>query len=159
MQLAQVNIGRLLAPIDSPQLAGFVSRLDEINALAESTPGFVWRLTGEGNDATSLRPYEDEMIIVNMSVWSDLESLKNYTYKSDHVQVMKDRKQWFEHMKEAYMVLWWIEDNHLPTVFEARDRLEHLRKHGPTPQAFTFRQNFSAEEARAATAETPLIGG
>ncbi|GEM47456.1 DUF3291 domain-containing protein [Deinococcus cellulosilyticus] len=154
MQLAQVNIARLLAPIDSPQLADFVSRLDEINALAENTPGFVWRLTGEGNDATSLRPYEDEMIIVNMSVWQDIESLKNYVYKSDHTQVMKERRKWFENMKEAFMVLWWIEDGHIPTVLEARDRLEHLRQHGPTPHAFTFRQTFAPE-----TAETPLAGG
>ena len=154
MQLAQVNIGRLLAPIDSPQLAGFVEKLDEINALAEASPGFVWRLTGEGNDATSLRPYDDDMIIMNMSVWQDLEALHTYTYRTDHAQIMKHRRQWFESMKEAFMVLWWVEDGHIPTVWEARDRLEHLRAHGPTPHAFTFKQNFPASAA-----ETPLIGG
>lgn len=155
MQLAQLNIARLLAPLDSPQLSGFVSRLDEINALAEGSTGFVWRLTGEGNDATSLRPFEDDMIIVNMSVWDSLDALKNYVYRTDHTEVMKQRKQWFEHMSEAYMVLWWIEDGDFPSPLEARARLEHLRTHGPTPHAFTFRQYFPA----GATKNPPVLEG
>ncbi len=144
--LAQLNIGRMLGPIDGEVMSGFVARLDEINALAEGWPGFVWRLVGEGNDATSLRPFDDHMIIVNMSVWENLDALKNYVYKSDHTQVLRQRKQWFEAMKEMYMVLWWIPAGHIPTVQEARERLEYLRTHGPTPEAFSFAQPFEAQE-------------
>jgi hypothetical protein len=140
--LAQLNIGRLLAPIDDPQLAGFVAKLDEINALAERTPGFVWRLQTEDGNATAIRPYDDDRIAVNMSVWESAEALHAYVYRSDHVDVMRGRRQWFEHLTEAYMVLWWIPVGHVPTVAEAKERLELLREKGPSPAAFTFRQLF-----------------
>ncbi len=137
--LAQLNIGRMLGPIDSPIMAEFVGQLDEINALAEHSPGFVWRLVGAGNDATSLRPFPDDFIIVNMSVWQDIDALKTYVYHSDHARVFKDRRKWFEKMGEAYMVLWWIPAGHIPTVEEAKARLMHLREHGASTHAFTFR--------------------
>jgi hypothetical protein len=141
--IAQLNIGRILAPTDSPIMAEFMNNLDQINALAESTPGFVWRLIGDGNDATSLRPYpEDDMMLVNMSVWETVEQLRDYVYKSNHVDFLRKRKQWFELMKEAYYCMWWVRAGHIPTVREAKERLEHLRAHGETATAFTFKTVF-----------------
>jgi hypothetical protein len=141
-QLAQLNVGRMLGPIDSPIMAGFVAKLNEINALAEADAGFVWRLVGEGNDATSLRPYDDDRMIVNMSVWHNLEALRQYVYSGDHAKVMAQRKQWFEQMTEMHMVLWWVPNGHRPSVNEALERLKTLQQHGPSPVAFTFRQAF-----------------
>ena len=130
----------MLGPIDSPVMAEFVSQLDQINALAERSPGFIWRLVGAGNDATSLRPFpNDDFLIVNMSVWESAESLKNYVYGSDHARVMRDRRKWFEKMSEAFTVLWWVPAGHTPTVEEAKARLIHLREHGDTAEAFTFK--------------------
>lgn len=149
--LAEINIARMLAPIDSPVMAGFVARLDEINALAESAPGFVWRLVGDGNDATSLRPFDDDMLIVNMSVWESIEALHQFTYSSTHVEVFRQRKAWFEKMTDAYMVLWWIPAGHIPTVQEAKERLVHINTHGATPYAFTFKQQFAPEAAQPIT--------
>jgi hypothetical protein len=145
-QLAQLNIAALKAPLDSPELKDFVDNLDRINALAEASEGFVWRLMGDGNDATSLRPM-GENIIVNMSVWRDVDALKNYVYRSDHVQIMKRRREWFTRMVEAHMALWWVKAGHQPTVAEAAARLEHLRRHGPSPEAFTFGEAYAAPDA------------
>jgi hypothetical protein len=141
--LAQINIGRMRAPLDSPVMADFVSQLDTINALAETSPGFVWRLTGEGNDATSLRPFDDDFIIVNMSVWESLEDLRAYVYKSAHTVAMRRRREWFEQFDGAFVALWWVEAGHLPTVGEAKERLLHLEAHGPTADVFTFKQPFA----------------
>ena len=148
--LAQVNIARAKAEMTDPIMEGFVSRLDEINALAEATPGFVWRLTGEGNDATSLRPFEDNLILVNLSVWESPESLRGYVYKSVHVEVMRGRKAWFDRMQEMYYAMWWIPAGHIPTVEEAKVRLDHLRKHGESAHAFTFAKVFPAPDAPVA---------
>jgi hypothetical protein len=142
--LAQVNIARMRAPLESPVMADFVAQLDEINALAERSPGFVWRLTGEGNDATSLRPYDDDFIIVNMSVWESLNDLRAYVYKSAHTAVMRRRREWFEQFQGTFMVLWWVEAGHIPTVGEAKERLQLLETYGPTADAFTFKQPFAA---------------
>jgi hypothetical protein len=141
--LAQLNIAILKEPLDSPLLADFVANLDRINALAESSPGYLWRLQTEEGNATAFRPL-GENTIVNMSVWKDLESLQQYVYKSAHIDIMRRRKEWFEHMSEAFLVLWWIPDNHRPTINEAIEKLEHLRQHGPTSNAFTFRKPFPA---------------
>jgi hypothetical protein len=150
--LAQINIGELKAPLDSPELEPFVDNLDAVNALAEASPGFVWRLKGEGNDATSLRPF-GENVIANMSVWKDVDSLRAFTYANrDHVAIMKRRREFFARMGKAYMVLWWIPAGHVPTVAEAGDRLELLRRNGPTPEAFTFGEAFSAPDSPAANA-------
>ena len=148
-QLAQLNIAALKAPLDSPELKDFVDNLDRINALAEGSPGFVWRLKGDGNDATSLRPLGEE-IIVNMSVWRDVAALRDYVYRSGHVEIMRRRREWFTRMAEAYMVLWWVPDGHVPTMAEAVERLTMLRQQGPTAQAFTFGEAFSAPDASAA---------
>ena len=146
--LAQVNIGRMRAPLESPVMADFVAQLDAINALAESSPGFIWRLTGDGNDATSLRPFDDDFIIVNMSVWETIEDLRAYVYKSAHTAAMRRRREWFELFDGAYVALWWVEAGRTPTVGEAKQRLAHLEQHGPTAEAFTFKQPFAPPKAR-----------
>jgi hypothetical protein len=147
--LAQLNIGTLKAPLDSPELKPFVDNLDRINALAESTDGFVWRLKGDGNDATSLRPLGDN-VIINMSVWRDVDALRAYVYKSAHVEIMRRKREFFSRMASAYLALWWVPEGHEPTVAEALARLEHLREHGPTARAFTFGEAFSAPDAQNA---------
>ena len=142
VHLAQVNIARMNDALDSPVMAGFVARLDELNALADTAPGFVWRLqTGEGN-ATYLRPYDDERIIFNLSVWESLEDLRAYVYRSAHVDVLRKRHEWFHAYEGAYLGLWWIPAGHQPSVDEAKQRLAHLAEHGPTPFAFTFKSPF-----------------
>ena len=140
-QLAQLNIAIMKHPLDSPSMSDFVGNLDRFNALAESSPGFVWRLQDEAGNSTSQRPLGDSTI-VNMSVWKDVESLNNYTYRSAHIEIMRRRKEWFEHMKEAHLVLWWVRAGHRPDIHEAMGRLERLRAEGPTQEAFTFRHAF-----------------
>jgi hypothetical protein len=149
-QLAQLNIAHLRAPLESPLLADFVANLDRINALAEAAPGFVWRLQTEEGDATALRPLGDN-VLVNMSVWQDIESLSRYVYKSAHVEVMRRRKEWFERVSEAYLVLWWVPRGLRPTIEEANERLAMLREHGPTARAFNFRNAFPAPDAAQPT--------
>lgn len=144
--LAQINIARMLAPLDSPVMADFVANLDRINALAESSTGFVWRLKDESNNATSVKVFDDDKIIVNMSVWTDIDSLFQFTYKSDHTEIYKRRREWFERM-DVPMVLWYVPVGHAPTVAEAIERLTYLRKNGDSPYAFGFRQRFTAKEA------------
>jgi hypothetical protein len=143
--LAQVNIGTLKAPVDSPMIAEFVANLARINALAESMPGFVWRLTGDGDDATDIQPYENPLIAMNMSVWTDPESLAAFAYRSAHRDIMRRRAEWFEKM-ELYMCLWWVPVGHEPTPQEAVERLEILRRRGPSPEAFTFKHPFPAPD-------------
>ena len=147
--LAQVNIARMVAPIDSPGMRDFVDNLDRINALADDTPGFVWRLKGDGNDATSLRPYEDERIIVNMSVWESIEDLFKYAYYSDHTEIFRRRAEWFHKMTTPAVALWWVHQGHIPTVAEAKEKLTLLEQSGPTPLAFTFKKRFSIAEMMA----------
>jgi hypothetical protein len=145
-QLAQLNIGVALGAMDSPVMADFMANIDRINALADTSPGFVWRLQTEEGNATAISPFDDNTI-VNMSVWEDVAALNHYTYKTAHVEILKRRKEWFERMKEQHMVLWWVARGHRPTVDEALARLEHLRVHGPSAHAFTFRHNFPAPDA------------
>jgi hypothetical protein len=145
-ELAQLNIARLQAPIDSPLLSDFVANLDRINAIAEASDGFKWRLMTDDGNATSLRPFGDD-VIVNMSVWRDLEALRNYVYQSAHVEIMKRRREWFARASEAYAVLWWVAAGHRPSVSEAAGRLENLRRHGSSPAAFTFAEAFPPPDA------------
>lgn len=140
--LAQVNIARMKEPLDSPLLSTFVARLDEINSLADNAPGFIWRLQGYGGDATSIRVYEDELILVNLSVWQSPEHLRHYVYKTVHAEVMKQRRTWFERMDQLYYALWWIKTGHEPSPGEAKDRLDQLNQNGPTQDAFNFAQLF-----------------
>lgn len=145
-QLAQLNIADLKAPLESPELKDFVDNLDRINALAEGSNGFVWRLKGDGNDATSLRPF-GENVIVNMSVWRDVATLKDFAYNSAHVEIMRRKREWFTRMGKAYLALWWVPQGHEPTVAEAVAKLTQLREHGPSTEVFTFAEAFSAPDA------------
>lgn len=140
--LAQYNIARLLAPLDDPSVADFVSALEPINRLAEAAPGFVWRHQTDEGDSTALRPYDDDRIIINFSVWTDPDALWDFTYKSDHMDVFRRRREWFDSHVEAHLVMWWIPEGHIPSIAEATARLEKLRSDGPTSEAFTFRQRF-----------------
>ncbi|NIA72143.1 DUF3291 domain-containing protein [Pelagibius litoralis] len=140
--LAQVNVGRLRAPIEDPTIAGFVRRLDDINALAERSRGFVWRLQSESGNATDILTSPDPRFIVNMSVWQDLESLFAYVYKTDHTKVMARRRQWFEKPPGAFMALWWVPAGSLPSVEDGLQRVALLEAEGPTAKAFTFKTAF-----------------
>src|SRR5688572_17514546 len=142
--LAQINIARMLAPIDDPIMADFVAQLSPINALAEESPGFVWRLQSEDGDATSIKIYDDDMIIINLTVWESVEALRQYVYKSAHSRAMRDRRRWFEEFDGPYYVLWWILAGHLPDPQEGKERLEYLREHGDSPNAFSFKSVFAA---------------
>ena len=141
--LAQINVGRLRAPVGNPLVAEFMNALDEINALAEQSPGFVWRYMTEDGNATSVRPYEDESILINMSVWESIDGLGDYVYRSDHAGFLRRRREWFERLKEVIVALWWVPIGTLPTVNDGIERLEHLRANGSGPNAFTFRHPFS----------------
>jgi hypothetical protein len=144
--LAQINIAKIIAPLDSPIMADFTNNLDRINGVAEASDGFVWRLKDENNNATSIKIFEDEFIIVNMSVWKNIESLTHYVYKSDHIEFFKRREEWFHKMPVAHMTLWYIPSDHTPSSEEGKSRLEYLREHGDTPYAFSFRKRFTIEE-------------
>ena len=137
--LAQINITRLRAPIDDPMVAELVEGLDPINALAEQSPGYVWRLQTDEGDATDIQAYEDELVIVNMSVWETVDDLFNYVYRSGHVDFLRNRRDWFARLGQSHMCMWWLPVGVLPTVDEGVARLEILQTKGPTPQAFTFR--------------------
>jgi len=146
-ELAQLNIGIIKGPMDSPLMADFAANLQRINALAERSPGFVWRLQTDEGDATSIRPFENPNLLVNMSVWRDVASLNKYVYGSGHVELMRRRREWFERMPDAFLVLWWVPKGHRPSIPEAIARLDMLRAQGPTPDAFTFRTAFLPPDA------------
>jgi hypothetical protein len=149
--IAQVNVARMKAPLDDPSMAGFVARLDEINALADRSPGFFWRLeTSEGN-ATYLRPYDDDRILFNMSVWETLDALREYVYRTAHAELLRQRHEWFDKFAGANVALWWVPAGHLPGIDEAKKRLAHLAAHGPTQFAFTFKAIFQPDEEFQAT--------
>lgn len=146
--LAQLNVGTRRFPLDDPRMDGFTSMLDHINEIADNAPGFVWRLTGDGsNDATAIQTSLGANVLVNMSVWESRDALWDYVYRSDHLDLLRRRAEWFDLPKAAFQVLWWIPAGHLPTVEEAVDRLERLRAHGPSPSAFGFRDTYPPEDA------------
>jgi len=136
--LAQVNVGRIVAPIDSPEMAGFVSQLQPINALADNSPGFIWRLQTPAGDATAIQPYDDPRININLSVWESVEALKQFVYQSRHIGPLRDRLKWFEKPVEAHMAMWWVPAGHIPSVEEAKERLQFRRTWGDTAVAFSF---------------------
>ena len=145
--IAQVNIGRVRAPLEDPLMAGFVNRLDEVNALADRSPGFVWRLETSVGNATYFRPYpEDDRILVNMSVWETIDALRHYVYKTAHAELLRQRENWFEKFVGTYTALWWVPVGHRPGLDEAKKRLAHLEKRGPTQFAFTFKTTFPPDE-------------
>lgn len=149
MHLAQLNIGLPVAPLDGPELAAFVENLEPVNALADAAQGFVWRLQTEDGDATAIRPYDDDRMIVNMSVWTSVEALAAFVFSGEHRAIMRRRREFFVPMREAFQVLWWIPEGTTPTVTEAQEKLTLLREHGPTPEAFTFRIPFPAPDGPA----------
>ncbi len=137
MHVAQFNVARMRFPLEDPRMSGFTDRLDELNALADHSPGFVWRLQDDQGTATSIRPFGDDML-VNLSVWESAEALKHYTYKSDHLESFVRRQEWFTRPEGPHLVLWSIDEGHEPTIAESAERLAHLGEHGPTEFAFTF---------------------
>jgi len=146
--LAQLNVARMKAPLESPEMAEFVARLEDINRLADQAPGFIWRLQSDAGDATALRPIGED-VLVNMSLWKDAESLADFVYRSAHSAVMRRRREWFERLAEVYLVLWWVPAGHTPTIAEAIARLDVLRRHGPGPDAFNFRSLYRPDGSLA----------
>lgn len=151
--LAEINVGRLRAPTDDPIVAEFMEALDRINALAEASPGFVWRLQTEDGNATAVRPYDDELVLINVSVWDSIEALADYVYRSDHTSFLRRRREWFEKMVQIDVALWWVPAGHRPSVTEAVERLDRLRAEGPSPHAFTFREPFEPGTDAPATTD------
>lgn len=148
--LAQLNIGRLRAPTDSPIVAEFMTALEPINALADASPGFVWRFQTDNGNATDERPFADDTILVNFSTWESVDALADYVYRTAHTEYLRRRREWFERLDDVIVVLWWVPAGHRPDATEAIERLDHLREHGPTPRAFTFRWRFDPSAASIA---------
>lgn len=136
--LAQINIANSRGNRDSEIMKGFMDRLDEINRIADNSPGFIWRLQTEEGDATTIQAFEDPLLLVNLSVWEDVDSLKNFVYKSLHVELIQDRDAWFKKMPESHQALWWVPAGHLPSVEEAKEKLRYLQANGPGEAVFTF---------------------
>ena len=136
--IAQVNVAQAKADMASDLMQGFVSRLDEINALADRADGFIWRFKEDSGSATAIRVFDDPLLLINMSVWANLDALKHYVYKSLHVDLIKDRDAWFNKLGQSHQALWWIPVGHIPNVEEAQKKLEYIRKFGPSAEAFTF---------------------
>ncbi|WP_084958352.1 DUF3291 domain-containing protein [Thermoactinospora rubra] len=156
MHLAQLNVARLRAPIDSPTLAEFVANLEPINKLSDAAPGFVWRLKESEEDPTlTVRHDYGDDLLINFSVWESRETLWNFVYKSRHLEFLRRRREWFRHMAEPYTVMWWIPQGVIPTLAEGMERLARLREHGPTPHAFTFRDFYEPAEVAGEATATP----
>lgn len=139
-QLAQINIAKMLAPADDPIMADFMANLERIYEVAFAWDGFIWIYKTEENNNQSLRLFDDDFLITNLSVWASTDALFDYVYKSDHVEIFKRRKEWFEKIPEIYMALWYVPEGHKPTADEAKERLLYLRQHGETPYAFSFKK-------------------
>ena len=148
-QIAQINIGRLRAPIDDPLIAEFRDALDEINALAEQSPGFVWRLQTDEGNATALHPTGEELVIPNMSVWESTGALADFVFRTDHAGFLRRRFDWFDRFGSAYVALWWVPSGHVPTLDEGLERLAILEREGPSRDAFSFAHRFEAPDASA----------
>lgn len=146
-QIAQINVARMIGVnIDDPIMKEFADNLDTVNELAEKSEGFVWRLKDESNNAAAFDPYEDEQIIINISVWEDVKSLENFTYKTFHTDFLRRRKEWFMKYGKAHYALWWIEEGKFPSVEECVERLDYLQKNDPSERAFNFKVNFPHPE-------------
>jgi hypothetical protein len=137
--LAELNVARLRAPLDDPAMAEFADNLDRINALAEASPGFVWRLQTDAGNATDIHAFADPTILLNLSVWESLDDLRAYVYRSDHTGFLQRRRQWFEPVEGPATVLWWVAAGTVPSVEDALARRELVLRDGPTAEAFTFR--------------------
>ena len=141
--LAQVNIAKMLADVDDPIMKDFVDNLEAVNGIADFSPGFVWRLETDEGDATSMRVFDDNMLLVNMSVWGSIDELKKFVYESFHIEILKRKKEWFSKFDGVFQVMWWIKAGHIPDVEEAKARLSYLQEHGETEFAFSFRKSFT----------------
>jgi hypothetical protein len=146
MYLAQLNIAKAKYSLEAPEIKEFMDNLDPVNQLAELSDGFIWRLKDESGDATNIQAFSDPNIIVNMSVWQSIEALKNFMFRTHHKDFLRRKKEWFYSLPEDSYVLWWVATDHTPSVEEAIEKLEFLRLNGETPQAFTFKSNFNANE-------------
>ena len=146
MHLAQLNIAKAKYSLEAAEIKEFVDNLEPVNSLAESSDGFIWRLKDESGDATSINAFSDPNIIVNMSVWDSTDALKNFMFRTHHRDFLRRKKEWFHNIPEDSYVLWWVPIGHIPTIEEAVEKLEFLRGNGDTPNAFTFKSNFSATE-------------
>lgn len=145
--LAQINIAKAIADLDDPRMAEFVLQLDEVNVLAEQSPGFIWRLKSEdGNPSSYIRAYDDPKLLINMSVWKSIEALRDYVYQTDHARVFADRRKWFEHSGKYPFALWWIDAGEIPLIEDGMERLGLLQQNGPSPMAFTFKHQFRCPE-------------
>ena len=144
--LAQVNIAKMLAPLNDPIMQDFINSVDKINAIADNAEGFIWRLQDEDKEDAAI-VFKDDSIVINMSVWENLDTLFNYTYKSGHIEVFKRKKEWFSKMKIMYMAFWYVLDGYKPTFLEAKERLDYLNKHGETPYAFSFKSKFTVQDS------------
>lgn len=149
--IAEINVARLRAPIDDPLVAEFVDALVDVNALAEGSPGFVWRLQTPAGDATGIQAFDDELIIVNMSVWASIEALADYVYRTVHTDFLRRKREWFERLGTAHAALWWVPAGSLPSVEDGTGRLDVLRQQGPTARAFTFAHRFDPAEVATGT--------
>ncbi|MEN8374796.1 MAG: DUF3291 domain-containing protein [Gemmatimonadota bacterium] len=143
--LAQANIAQGIASVTDPLMKGFVDQLDYINSVADRSPGFVWRLQTEEGDATSLQPFDDPLILVNMSVWESIDAFYDYVFRSDHAGPLKDRRRWFSKLDGPHAVMWWIRAGTTPDVADLKRRLDLLEKNGPAPEAFTLAKAFDPE--------------
>ncbi|HEX8744927.1 MAG TPA: DUF3291 domain-containing protein [Thermoleophilaceae bacterium] len=143
MHVAQLNVARAVAPLDGPELAEFVALLEPVNALADAAPGFVWRLEDEDGSAMGIRAFDDDRMIVNMSLWESIDALWRFVYEGEHLGVMRRRREWFGRIASVHSVLWWVPEGEIPTLDEARKRLELLEAEGPTAEAFTFKTRFA----------------
>ena len=141
-QVAQINIATALYPADDGRISGFYAQLDDVNALADNSAGFVWRLQSDTGNATDILVGDDPLLIVNMSVWQSVEALFDFAYKSAHRNVVANRRKWFSRPAGAYQVLWWIRAGHRPSIEEGMSRLKLLQVSGHGPQAFTFKERF-----------------
>lgn len=152
--LAQVNVSRLLAPLDSALLAPFVAALDEVNAEGDWAPGFRWRLQTESGNATDVEGFGWDIagshgVIVNLTTWNNTRSLSDFVFSGRHLAIMRRRREWFHPVVEATTALWWVPADTRPTVDEAEDRVRHLRRHGPTGHSFTLRRHYPAPDSAA----------
>jgi hypothetical protein len=154
--LAELNVARSVAPLDQPLMADFVANLDRINAIGDASPGFVWRLQDDSGAATSIRAFDDPLMIVNLTVWESIETLRAYAYRSSHVEFFRRRREWFVPLDGPSLVLWWLPAGHRPSVEEAKARLERLAAAGPKPEAFTLKASFPAPSAQGAAEEVPV---
>ena len=149
MHLAQINIAQMKDTMESDLMSDFVANLDEVNELAEASEGFIWRLKGDDNNAMAIRVFEDDFLIINMSVWKDVDSLHNFVYSGKHLEVYRRKKEWFHKMNNMHMAMWYIPENHIPTPEEAKAKLAYINENGESPQAFTFKSRFQPHDLKA----------